>query len=163
MYAVRRRQGLMLPPGNPKKILGVQDLVRSDLKFINRQRNSGTRISLDEILRQAGIDSHKIRGYENEEFTHSAVAALVASGAVDCGAGIEAAATQFNLDFVFLNWESYWFVLPKEKLDKAPFSQFLQLLQSEPFNQCVAPLKGYETSRSGTVVVPDEALAVLLF
>jgi len=163
LYAVRRRQGLMLAVGNPKQISDVQDLVKAELSFINRQPESGTRISLDEILKRAGVNSAKINGYDNEEFTHSAVAALVASGAVDCGYGIEAAAAQFNLDFIPLNWESYWFVLPKARLEEAAFKTFIQLLQSEAFTNSVAGLPGYETQRSGRVLAVDASLSTLVF
>ena len=162
VYAVRRQQGLMMAPGNPKNIQNLTDLLRSGTLFINRQRHSGSRITLDEMLQQAGLDSSQINGYDNEEFTHSAVAALVASGVADCGFGLEAAAAQFNLAFIPLNWESYWFVLPKEKLNRPAFRQFIQLLQCDAFNQSVALLEGYETQRSGNVVLADENLSVLL-
>lgn len=163
VYAVRRQQGLMMAPGNPKDIQSVADLLRADIQFINRQRNSGSRITLDEMLHQAGLDSRQINGYDNEEFTHSAVAALVASGVADCGFGLEAAAAQFNLAFIPLNWESYWFVLPQAQLDKPPFSQFVELLSSDEFMQSIEPLSGYDASRTGTVISPDNDLSVLLF
>jgi len=163
LYAVRRQQGLMMAEGNPKHILGLQDLLQSGVQFINRQRQSGTRLSLDELLKLSGVKSEQIEGYDNEEFTHSAIAALVASGAADCGFGIEAAAAQFNLDFIPLNWESYWFVLPKERLQEPCFKAFISLLQSEAFISSVSGLKGYETQRSGRVLELDESLSALLF
>jgi len=163
VYALRRQQGLMMPATNPKNIKNLSDLTRADIKFINRQRSSGSRITLDEMLRQAGIDSALINGYANEEFTHSAVAALVASGAADCGFGLQAAAAQFNLAFIPLNWESYWFVLPKAKMDKALFRSFIGLLGSDAFKLSVADLQGYDASRSGAVVVPGHDLSMLLF
>lgn len=163
IYALRRQQGLMMPVDNPNNIQGLTDLIRPEIKFINRQRNSGSRITLDEMLRKENIDSHLINGYENEEFTHSAVAALIASGAADCGFGLEAAAAQFNLDFIPLNWEAYWFVLPKVKLNGSAVKHFIQLLQGDLFSQRAATLKGYETSRSGSVIMPDLDLSVLLF
>lgn len=162
IYALRRRQGLMTASGNPKNIQSLTDLLRPDLRFINRQRKSGSRITLDEMLYQLGINSSQIKGYDNEEFTHSAVAALVASGAADCGFGLEAAAIQFHLEFIPLNWESYWFVLPKTQIDRPPYSHFIKLLSSDEFNQSVAGLRGYEASRSGTLVVPDKDLSVIL-
>jgi len=163
VYAVRRQQGLMMAPGNPKNVVKLIDLTRSDVKFINRQRNSGSRITLDEMLRQTNIESALIQGYADEEFTHSAVAALVASGAADCGFGLQAAAVQFNLAFVPLNWESYWFVLPKANREQALFRSFIELLESNAFQQSVAELSGYDAKRSGTVVVPDHDLSILLF
>ena len=75
-----RRQGLMVAPGNPKRIYDVGDLARPDVRFINRQPGSGTRYLLDLMLQQRGIEASAIRGYEQCEFTHAAVAAFVASG-----------------------------------------------------------------------------------
>jgi len=162
VYAVRRQQGLMLAPENPKAISGVEDLLKTEVQFINRQRNSGTRSTLDLLLQKAGIESSLIKGYDNEEFTHSAVAALVASGAADCGFGIEAAAVQFNLDFIPLNWESYWFVFPKAQRDNRLFKQFTQLLGTAEFKQSVAALSGYDASKSGRIVAPNNDLSVLV-
>ena len=162
VYALRRQQGLMLADGNPKNIQGLADLVRTEIKFINRQRNSGSRVTLDAMLQQAGIDTQQIKGYADEEFTHSAVAAIVASGMADCGFGLEAAAVQFNLAFIPLNWESYWFVLPTKQVDTDVMRQFIALLGSQEFTQSVLSLPGYDTERSGTLVVPDKELLVLL-
>ncbi len=162
VYALRRQQGLMLAPENPKDIQGLADLVGTDIKFINRQRNSGSRVTLDAMLQQAGLDSQQIKGYADEEFTHSAVAAIVASGVADCGFGLEAAAAQFNLAFIPLNWESYWFVLPTKQVDSSVMQQFIGLLGSNEFTQSVVHLPGYDTKRSGTLVVPDKDLLVLL-
>jgi len=162
VYAVRRQQGLMLAPENPKKIYSLDDLLKTEVKFINRQRNSGTRSTLDLLLQKAGIESSLIKGYDNEEFTHSAVAALVASGVADCGFGIEAAAVQFNLDFIPLNWESYWFVFPNAQRDNILFKQFSRLLGSAEFKQRVATLSGYDASKSGRIVAPNNDLSVLV-
>ena len=75
--------------------------------FINRQRGAGTRVLLDYRLKQAGIRSAAIQGYERQEFTHLAVAAAVASGAADCGMGILAVSRVLGLDFVPLDHERY--------------------------------------------------------
>jgi len=161
VYAVRRQQGLMVASGNPQAISSLEDLLH-EVTFINRQRNSGTRSTLDLLLQKSGLESDRIKGYDNEEFTHSAVAALVASGVVDCGFGIKAAAAQFNLDFIPLNWESYWFVFPKSQSEHLLLKQFTQLLASTEFKQKVAPLSGYDTSKSGRIVAPNHDLSVLV-
>ncbi len=96
---VLRQQGLILAKGNPQKIIGLEDLVRKDLSFINRQAGSGTRILLDFRLKESGLDSSLIRGYEEEEFTHMAVAVAVLSGRADVGLGIYAAALGLKFGF----------------------------------------------------------------
>ena len=163
IYAVRRRQGIMTLFDNPHAIQNLSDLTQNSIRFINRQLNSGTRATFDLLLEEHHIDPKKISGYYNEEFTHVAVAALVASGAADCGFGIEAAARQFNLHFIPYNWESYWFAVPKEKLQTPALSAFIALLRSAEFNNRVAALTGYESTRAGEVVMLDAELTSLLF
>ena len=162
IYALRRRQGIMTAPGNPFKIGSLTDLTIKSVRFINRQRNSGTRITLDLLLEEARIDPERINGYESEEFTHMAIAALVASGAADCAFGIEAAANRFGLTFIPCNWENYWFAVAKEKLDTPLLSNFLALLRSAEFHQNIAGLPGYEAARAGEVVTLDAELKALL-
>jgi putative molybdopterin biosynthesis protein len=89
---VHRVQGLIVSPGNPKCIHGLDDLLRPDVVFVNRQRGAGTRVLLDYQIKQRGLNARQIQGYDRQEYTHLAVAAAVASGAADCGLGILAAA-----------------------------------------------------------------------
>ena len=49
------------------------------LRFVNRQRGSGTRQLVDRLLREARVDPARIKGYADEEFTHLAVAATIAA------------------------------------------------------------------------------------
>ncbi len=162
VYAARRRQGLMMARGNPCAIRSLFDLTQKPVRFINRQKNSGTRATFDLLLEDAGIDHDHISGYYTEEFTHLAVAALVASGGADCAFGIEEAAKQFGLDFIPFNWESYWFTLAKDKLRLPVVADFLALLRSPEFRDKVTALSGYETTRAGSVVMPDPELKALL-
>ncbi len=103
-----REQGLILSAGNPLGIRTIEDLVRPGLRFVNRQKDSGTRLWLDRLLAGAGVPPSAIQGYEVEEFTHQAVAALVASGAADAGMGARASAERFGLDFLPLGEETYF-------------------------------------------------------
>ncbi len=157
---VRRRQGLMTASGNPKGIREIADLARCGVRFVNRQPGSGTRLALDALLGQAGCDPAGIEGYEDEEYTHSAVAALVASGAADVGLGLEAAARRFGLDFVPLFWERYFLALSRRRLAEAEMQTLLAVLEDEAFREQVAALPGYVAEDAGTVLAPT-ALAGL--
>ncbi len=157
---VRRRQGLMTAPGNPKGIREIADLARRGVRFVNRQPGSGTRLALDALLRQAGRDPAGIEGYEDEEYTHSAVAALVASGAADVGLGLEAAARRFGLDFVPLFWERYFLVSPPCRLAEPVGQTLFAVLESEAFRERAAALPGYAAEDAGMVLAPT-ALAGL--
>src|SRR5690606_19606426 len=110
-----RIQGLMLAPGNPKKIRGIEDLRRPDVSLINRQKGSGTRILLDQELRQLAISPSDVRGYQHEAGTHLAVAQAVSRGEADAGLGIEAAARACHVDFLPLHRERYDLVIPADR------------------------------------------------
>lgn len=144
-----REQGLILKQGNPKKIKKLKDLTRRSIRFINRQHNSGTRTILDQLLTRDKVDPKKINGYTNEEFTHVAVAAMVASGFADAGFGIRAAAEKFDLEFVSFLKEAYVLALDKS-LPPELIKIIINRLQSKKFRQKVNGLAGYDAGNSGT-------------
>lgn len=152
---VRRRQGLMTPAGNPRKIHGIADLTRPGVRFINRQPGSGTRLVLDVLLRQAGCDPAAVEGYQDEEYTHSAVAALVASGTADAGLGLEAAAHRSALCFVPLFWERYVLAVPRRRLADAPLRALLAVLEGDEFRRQVSGLPGYDAGEIGRLLPPE--------
>lgn len=104
---LEREQGLIVAPRVRRNVKALADLTRPGVRFVNRQRGSGTRILLDALLMEAGVAASGIDGYEHEEFTHQAVAATVAAGGADAGPGLRAAAAQFNLGFIPLATETY--------------------------------------------------------
>ena len=108
--AFAREQGVIVSPGNPLGIRSVTDLARTKARFVNRQKGSGTRGWLDRMLAEAAISPEQIVGYGSEEFTHQAVAAVVASGAADAALGVRAVAEAFRLGFVPLGRETYYLV-----------------------------------------------------
>ena len=148
-HLVLRDQGLIITKGNPKAIKGVQDLVREDVMFVNRQAGSGTRVLFDYKLNQAGISSDQIQGYDHEEFTHMAVAVDILSGAADCGMGIHAAARALDLDFIPIEQEQYDLIVPTRMLDQPNIQSALNTMSSDNFRKRVAALGGYDPSRSG--------------
>lgn len=149
---VGRDQGLMVPKTNPKAIYTLQDLVRKDITFVNRQRGAGTRVLLDYHLSRMGIDPSEVQGYAREEYTHLAVAAAIASGRGDCGLGIAAAAKALDLDFIPLYQERYDLIIPQVYADSDLLAPLLQVLNDEAFKQFVANLPGYDVSQMGDVV-----------
>jgi len=148
----RREQGLIVAPGNPKRIAGLVDLARPDVRYVNRQRGAGTRVLLDYRLGELGIDPAVVQGYEREQVTHLAVAAAVAGGVADCGLGIRAAARALELDFAPVEWERYDLVIPREHYASALLAPLLALLQDEIFRAAVRELPGYDPAPMGQVV-----------
>jgi len=155
---VTRTQGLVVAPGNPKVIRSVADLARPGIRLINRQRGSGTRTLLEQLLAHAGVDRARIDGFENEEYTHAAVAALVAGRLADVGVGVQAAADQFGLDFVPLATERYFLILRTEMLEHATVLELLEFLRGDTFRRLVASLPGYAAEHAGEIVTIQEAL-----
>jgi putative molybdopterin biosynthesis protein len=153
VHLVQRDQGLIIGRGNPKEIKGIEDLGRKDLTFINRQVGSGTRILLDYKLEQLNIKASTIKGYQNEEFTHMAVAVSVLSGAADAGLGIYAAAKALNLEFIPVVTEQYDLVIPLEYFETAPLQILLEIINSRKFKQQVQALGGYSTKNTGKVIL----------
>jgi len=156
VWVATRVQGLIIAAGNPKSITSVADLAQTGLRFINRQRDSGTRILLDELLGEAGIDPSRIEGYENEEHTHAAVAAHVAGGLADAGLGIGAAAAQFQLGFVPLATERYFFAAHKDVLERREAKVLISLLRGDAFRDAVSALHGVRTHRTGEITLVEK-------
>jgi putative molybdopterin biosynthesis protein len=124
--------------------------------FVNRQRGAGTRVLLDYQLAKMDIASSlEIRGYENEEYTHLAVAAAIASGRADCGLGIPAAAVALGLDFIPLFQERYDLVIPKEHAQTELLAPLFELLHDQNFRAAVASMPGYDVSVMGQIVLAD--------
>lgn len=150
---VFRDQGLIVGRGNPKGIREIEDLARKDIRFVNRQAGSGTRILLDYRLGRLGIDPGAITGYETEEFTHMATAVAVLSGAADVGLGIYAAAKALHLDFIPVVTERYDLIIPAEYMDWAPMRVLLDTINTAAFKERVEALGGYSTRDTGKVIL----------
>ncbi len=146
---VIRNQGLIVPKGNPKNIKNFKDLKRKDVRFINRQKGSGTRILLDYHLKKEKISEKEIAGYDKEEYTHMAVAANVLTGIADCGLGILAAAEALNLDFIPCALERYDLFIPQKFFNTKKIQALLNLIKSKEFKQKVKKQKGYDISLTG--------------
>jgi molybdate transport repressor ModE-like protein len=154
---VTREMGLMVKRGNPLKIDSLERLLDPKVRFVNRDPDSGTRRLFDELVEQRQLDETRINGYERIEFTHAAVAAYVASGMADASFGVEAAARQFDLDFVRLVTEDYLFVSTKQILESRSVQRVLEIMRGEEFHKAIAELPGYAINDAGRVMSLREA------
>jgi putative molybdopterin biosynthesis protein len=148
-----REQGLIVSPGNPHKIKSLEDLARPGLRFINRNRGSGTRLWLDEHLVRAGIDSQLVTGYEDEVCTHTAVATAIHQGLAGVGLGIRAAAASLDLGFVPLFHERYDLVMPQEQFQQKYLTPIFDTFFSGEFRHQVENLGGYDVSHLGDQII----------
>jgi putative molybdopterin biosynthesis protein len=151
-----REQGLIVKSGNPKGIHELADLARDGVSYVNRQAGSGTRILLDYHLREDGIDPERIQGYDQEEYTHMAVAVQIAAGTADAGMGILAAARALDLDFVPVATERYDLAIPEAFADDPRVLALIDILHTTEFRDAVNALGGYHVEDMGKLAWPGE-------
>lgn len=155
VYLVRcvgRQQGLMLRQGNPLGIRSFADIAREGIRYVNRQKGSGTRILTDYLCEKEGVDPDRVYGYEREELTHNAVAVQIAGGSADAGMGIYSAAKLYGLDFLPICVEEYDLLIPEKLWSSGPVRQLIRTLKSEEFRSRIEALGGYTLDRPGEII-----------
>lgn len=149
---VGRQQGLMVQKGNPLNIKEFADIAKDGLRYVNRQKGSGTRILTDFLCKKEGLDVVEIYGYEREELTHTSVAAQLAADSADAGMGIYSAAKLYDLDFIPICIEEYDLLIPDSAWDTPMVQQMLETLKSEAFKEKLLALGGYVVENPGEVI-----------
>jgi molybdopterin molybdotransferase/putative molybdopterin biosynthesis protein len=144
--------GFVVAAGNPKTIQRVEDLTRKNIRFVNRETGSGSRSLLDKLIRNTGLSSTNIRGYDRNVAGHLAAAYAVVSGEADCCIATQSAARAYGLDFVALHRERYDFVLHRDTLALPQAKAFLDVLQRASLRRKLETLAGYDTTRTGAVI-----------
>lgn len=147
-----REQGLITARGNPKGIKGIEDIFRPDVVFINRQAGSGTRVLFDHTVQKTGMGADRIRGYDQEEYTHMGVAVGVLSGRADTGMAIYSSAKALGLGFIPLASERYDLVIAESAWSDFKIGAILEVITSDSFRQKVTSMGGYDVSNSGRVM-----------
>ena len=155
IHLANRTQGLFIAKGNPKRLQGLSDLTRKDVRFANRQSGSGTRMLLELLLSKHKIQPADISGYGGAEYTHAAVAAYVASGMADVSFGVETAARRFDLDFIPIVREQYFFAFQQRQLNTPLMMAALKIMQDKGFRSKISELPGYDGTESGSVLSLD--------
>jgi putative molybdopterin biosynthesis protein len=93
--------------------------------MVNRNRGSGTRVLIDELL--AG---RRPGGFAVEARSHNAVAAAVAQARADWGVAIAPVAAAYGLRFLPLREERYDFAIPAARWDRPAVAEFRALVES---------------------------------
>lgn len=149
LRCVGRQQGLMVRKGNPKNITGIKDLTKEGLRYVNRQKGSGTRILMDYLCEKDGIATENIYGYEREEMTHNSVAVQIAGDSADAGMGIYSAAMLYGLDFIPICIEEYDLLIRSSDWNTPMIQQLVSVLKSESFAKRITAMGGYTLDRPG--------------
>lgn len=145
---LKRKQGWLLPKGNPLGISGVKDIAEKNVQFVNRQKGAGTRILFDLLLKENGLEPEDIAGYDREMFSHLSVAAEVKGNPDAAGLGIYSAAKVMDLDFVPVADEEYDLLMTKEFFESVRGQQLLEIINSREFQEEVEALGGYQVVRN---------------
>ncbi len=149
---IKRRQGLFVKVGNPCNIRGISSL-KGDVTFVNRQKGSGTRILLDQLLLKTSVKAENIKGYDYELSTHTQVAAAVLSDRYDTGLGIESVAKRYNLEFIELAMESYDFLIHKDTMKLESYKAFIKVIKSDDFRNKINTYEGYLLEHPGKKII----------
>ena len=149
---VGRQQGMMVAKGNPLNIQKFADIAREGIRYVNRQKGSGTRILTDYLCQKNNLDTDAIYGYDREELTHNSVAVQIASGSADAGMGIYSAAKLYDLDFIPICIEEYDLLIPDHAWDTPQVQQLLATLKSDTFKEKILTMGGYTVEKPGEVI-----------
>ena len=154
MNLAYRIQGFYVEKGNPLNINSWEDLLKPEIRFINRERGSGTRVLLDEKIRLKNISSKEIRGYENERNTHLSVASSIKRGEGNVGVGTEKFAKYVDgIDFIPLQVEQYDLVIKIESIESDPiYKEIIEVVKSNEFKNELNGLGGYDLKDIGKIM-----------
>ena len=153
IHLAYRQQGFYVAEGNPRNIKDWSDLAHNDISFINREPGCGTRVLLDEKLRQLGIDRLSINGYDQVATSHLAIASAVARGLADVGMGIQKAALQVRgIEFLPLQIEPYELIIRQDNLTRPIIQRLIEVIKSPAFKNEVQGLGDYDLSKTGEII-----------
>ena len=149
-HLLKRWQGFYIAEGNPKNIQKFEDLVRDDVRIINREKGSGIRIFIDEMCKKLDIDTDDLNGYEDVAASHMIAASNVLRGSADVAIGNEKVARQMDgIQFIPLKQESYDIVFRKKDLKRKEFQDLLNIIRSGEFRKEAETMSGYDISEMG--------------
>jgi excisionase family DNA binding protein len=147
-----RELGFLVAAHNPLNIRGFEDLARKGVRFINRQKGSGTRNLIDRHLVRLGIDSVNVQGYHNEVYTHLEVGLSVLSNETDVGIATVAVSRLFGLTFISITRERFDMILSQHTFFQRGIQTLMEVLKSDSFRVKVAKLGNYDFKDSGKIL-----------
>jgi excisionase family DNA binding protein len=148
----RRRQGLVVAPGNPLGIDGLPRAAALRARVVARQAGSGSRRLLERLAARDGIALATLLDGAETARSESEVAEAVVAGRADCGLAIEAAASQHRLDFVPLHEERVDLLVRRFDWFEPPMQTLMTFCRGRAFQVRAAALPGYDVAALGRVV-----------
>ena len=142
-------EGIVVAPGNPKGIHGIEDLARPDVSISNREPGAGSRILLDSLLLRANIDTKMVSGYNKIALGHLPSARQVQLGKADCCMNTSASARVFGLELIPLVTKRYDLVVYKKHLKLPQVQAVFDVLAHGTFRHELEGIGGYDAKDSG--------------
>jgi len=147
----RREQGLVLAPGNPLAIHGLDDVARVRATIGQRQKGAGAQLLLEALLRRAGVPPDALSLAPVPYPTGQDLAHAIRSGDIDCGIAARSVASMHGLAFVPLLWERVDLALRRRWYFEPPMQGFLAVLSSPAFRHQAEVFGGYDLADTGRV------------
>ena len=148
---VRREQGLLLQPGNPKNLTGLADVLAREAIMAVRQPGAGAQMLLDVLLKQQGAKPKNLRRLDPPCLTGPDLAAAIRAGEADCGIATRAAAKAAGLDFVPLLWENFDLMMRQRSYFKPALQALMGFIAKKRIRQRATDLTGYDVAPAGVV------------
>jgi excisionase family DNA binding protein len=148
---VRREQGLVLPPGNPKRLRGLSDVLALGARMAMRQQGTGAQMLFDVLFKRAGASTRDLRRIETPALTGPDLAEIVRAGQADCGIATRASARSAGLDFVPLVWENFDLAMRQRSYFRPAMQGLIRFLSEKRLLQRAAELTGYDPSPAGQI------------
>jgi len=152
VHLFRREIGIVAAPGNPLGIAGIENIAENKVRFVNRQEGSGTRVLLDYHLKNSGIPSDAINGYDREVYTHVEVGLSILSGEADAGIATVAVSRLMGLHFIPVTQENFDMVLGQSTYFNKGIQALVEDLRSRGFRERFERLGGYGFEDSGKIL-----------
>ena len=148
---VRREQGLLVQPGNPKKFASISDVLASGATMAVRQPGAGAQMLLNALLNKHGAKLTDLHRLDPPCLTGPDLATAIRAGEADCGIATRAAAKAAGLDFMPLLWENFDLLMRQRSYFKSPMQALTNFMSQPVLKQRAQDLTGYDTSPAGKI------------
>ena len=147
----QREQGLLVPPGNPKQLHSLADVLGSRARMAVRQPGAGAQMLLEVLLARAGAAHKDLQRLEPPCLTGPDLAAAIRDRKADCGIATRAAARAAGLDFVPLLSENFDLLMRQRSYFRPSVQALVGFLGEKRLQQQAAELTGYDTAPAGQI------------
>ncbi len=151
MEWAKRQQGLIVPQNNPRRLRGIEDLLRPDIRVVLRQPEAGSHVLLCHLLAEKGFEINQLLSAVTMARNQIEVAMTVASGKADVGLGVAAVVHNLPLSFIDLHKERYDLVLNRRDYFEAPMQRLIAFTRTPIFRERAAEFPGYDIDDLGKI------------